>query len=203
MNNLPGSGAWKMHLGQDLRNMGDVYRSCLWSFGVFFLWNWNWELKRGVLGWEGRANRGSSFSWVLISKAWHGHNGPGNDLEGACGLLPSDYFQGRFRYDNSEEKGVDPLPPHSSVVLTSIHSGLSMGAGHPACLSHIRWHGILPQTPLSALSNTLKKCFLQRTETNPKCCCLSLCRGDDSWEVRVKSEQFVRNACGWQGDVTL
>lgn len=173
------------------------------KFWGFFSLKLELRAEEGSAGVRGESKQGLLLSWVLISKAWHGHNGPGNDLEGACGLLPSDYFQGRFRYDNSEEKGVDPLPPHSSVVLTSIHSGLSMGAGHPACLSHIWWHGILPQTPLSALSNTLKKCFLQRTETNPKCCCLSLCRGDDSWEVRVKSEQFVRNACGWQGDVTL
>lgn len=42
----------------------------------------------------------------------------------------------------------------------------------------------------------LKKCFSQNIETKPKCCCLSKCRGDDSWEVRVKSGKVCKK-CLW------
>lgn len=100
-------------------------------FVKFFPLKLELRAEEGSAGVRGESKQGLLLSWVLISKAWHGHNGPGNDLEGACGLLPSDYFQGRFRYDNSEGKGVDPLPPHSSVVLTSIVRA-QHGSGAPS-----------------------------------------------------------------------
>lgn len=69
---------------------------------------WRWERKQGLF-----------VSWVAISKAWHGDSDTGNNLKGACGLLPSDYFQGGFRCDNGKGKRDRPSPTQQLLDINT------------------------------------------------------------------------------------
>lgn len=94
-------------------------RRCLSLLGGhfgFFL-----ELKAGKKDAESggpKKEEGFFLSWVAISKPCHGDSHTGNDLDGACGLLPSDCSQGGFSRASGNGKGDRP-PPTQQLLCVS------------------------------------------------------------------------------------
>lgn len=169
----------------------DVYRFWFFPFFFFaFLWNWNWELERGML--RGERKKGLFISSAAISNWWHGDSDTGNNSKGACGLPPSNCFQG-FRCDNGKGKRDGPtqqlLNINANIVRAQSRNRVLQGVsvtlsnvGYCSCLctqQHLKRNalhrGIKPNPNAAACPNPEQK---------------TVERLGWSWE------KFARNACG-------
>lgn len=131
MENLSGSGAWKMHWGQELCNVARCL-SLLELFHLFFFFFFL-KLKMRIRKWgAGGERKQEHFTfWADISKMWHSNDDIGENFNGSSGLLFSDVFQGRFRWNSGERKGDRHSPTQElldishSLIPTLTESGLS------------------------------------------------------------------------------
>lgn len=143
---------------------------------------WRWERKQGLF-----------ISWVAISKAWHGDSDTGNNLKGACGLLPS--FQGGFRCDDDKGKRDRPSPTQQLLDINTNIARAQPGTGcSSASLPHLATWDIVP---VSALSNTLKNAFHRRLKPNPNAAACPNPEQTTAERLRWSREKFARNARGW------